>query len=95
MPDAAIVTSQHTCPAVTVLVPHVGGPVMTGSGDVLIGGLPAARVGDQCFCVGPIDKIAKGSSTVFINGKAAARINDPTEHGGIITFGVTTVLIGG
>ena len=81
---------------VTVLVPHVGGPV-TGPGvpTVLIGGLPAAVVGDLCTCVGPPDAIAMGSPTVLIGGRPAARLGDPTAHGGVITLGCPTVIIGG
>jgi hypothetical protein len=45
-------------------------------------------------CVGPPDKIASGSATVFINGKPAARMGDSTSHGGKIVTGCPTVLIG-
>ncbi len=77
-------------------VPHVGGPI-TGPGapTVLIGGMPAAVVGDVCTCVGPPDAIAKGSATVLVGGKPAARIGDTTAHGGVITLGCPTVIIGG
>ena len=96
MPPAARLTDMHTCPAVTVLVPHVGGPIIApGLPTVLIGGLPAARVTDMCVCVGPPDAIAMGSTTVFIGGLMAARIGDPTVHGGVIVAGLPTVMIGG
>jgi uncharacterized Zn-binding protein involved in type VI secretion len=52
-------------------------------------------VGDSCVCVGPPDTIAKGSSTVMIGGKPAARIGDTTVHGGSIVVGAPTVMIGG
>ena len=66
---------MHTCPMVTGVVPHVGGPITgPGSPTVLIGGMPAAVMGDMCVCVGPPDTIAKGSATVMIGGKPAARI---------------------
>jgi uncharacterized Zn-binding protein involved in type VI secretion len=93
---AARITDMHVCPMVTVLVPHVGGPV-TGPGvpTVLIGGLPAAVMGDLCTCVGPPDTIVLGSSTVMIGGKPAARLGDSTAHGGSIVLGEFTVLIGG
>jgi uncharacterized Zn-binding protein involved in type VI secretion len=79
-----------------VLVPHVGGPV-TGPGapTVLIGGLPAACMGDMATCVGPPDTIIKGSATVMIGGKPAARMMDSCAHGGMIVLGCFTVLIGG
>lgn len=96
MPPATRITDMHTCPMVTGVVPHVGGPV-TGPGapTVLIGSLPAAVVGDSCVCVGPPDTIAKGSATVMIIGKPAARIGDTTAHGGSIVLGLPTVMIGG
>jgi len=77
-------------------VPHVGGPV-TGPGvaTVLIGGLPAAVVGDLLVCVGPPDSIVQGSTTVFISGRPAARLGDMTAHGGVIVVGYPTVQIGG
>lgn len=95
MPPAARVTDMHTCPMVTVLVPHVGGPILPpGAPTVLIGGLPAARVTDMLTCVGPPDMIAMGSVGVFINFLPAARMGDPTVHGGVIILGEPTVLIG-
>jgi uncharacterized Zn-binding protein involved in type VI secretion len=62
---------------------------------VLIGGLPAARVGDMAICVGPPDAIIPpGSPTVLIGGLPAARMGDMTAHGGVIVVGCPTVLIG-
>ena len=92
---AATISHFHVCPKTTGQVPHVGGPVIQGSPNVTIGGLPAARVGDTLICVGPPDKIKKGSSSVFINGKEAARMGDSTNHGGVIVMGNPTVIIGG
>lgn len=91
---AARATDMHTCPQVTGIVPHVGGPVIMGSPNVLIGNLPAARVGDPVTCVGPPDTILQGSPTVLINGRPAARMGDATAHGGVIVGGLPTVLIG-
>ncbi len=91
---AARITDMHTCPMVTGTVPHVGGPVASGKGTVLIGGLPAARVSDKATCVGPIDFIVKGSATILIGGLPAARPGDTTAHGGVITTGCPTVLLG-
>ena len=77
-------------------VPHVGGPIVgPGSPTVLIGGLPAAVVGDSCVCAGPPDSIVMGSTTVLISGKPAARMGDTTAHGGVIALGCATVIIGG
>lgn len=91
---AARATDMHTCPDVTGIIPHVGGPIIAGSPNVLIGGLPAARMGDPVTCVGPPDTIMLGSPTVLINGMMAARMGDPTAHGGVIVGGLPTVLIG-
>ncbi|MFL5246135.1 MAG: PAAR domain-containing protein [Gemmataceae bacterium] len=92
---AARVGDMHVCPMVTVLVPHVGGPVLPPGGlPVLIGGMPAARVADMCVCVGPPDVIALGCFTVLIGGMPAARMGDMTAHGGVIAIGCPTVLIG-
>jgi uncharacterized Zn-binding protein involved in type VI secretion len=95
MPPAARVTDMHTCPLVTGVVPHVGGPVLPpGCPTVLIGMMPAARVTDMLTCVGPPDIIAMGSPTVLIGSLMAARIGDPTAHGGVIVLGCPTVMIG-
>ena len=91
---AATIGSLHVCPKSTGKVPHIGGPTVAGSGTVKIGGLPAARVGDKCICIGPPDSISAGSSSVMINGKPAARMGDATAHGGKIVIGNPTVLIG-
>lgn len=96
---AARITDNHVCPMVTPglpPIPHVGGPIIgPGCPTVLIGGMPAALVGDSVTCVGPPDTIAKGSATVMIGGKPAARMGDSTAHGGSIVIGCPTVLIGG
>ena len=93
---AARITDMHVCPMTTGPVPHVGGPILPPGGvTVLIGGLPAARVGDMATCVGPPDAIAKGSATVLISNMPAARIGDSCSHGGAIVAGCPTVLIGG
>ena len=92
---AARLTDLHTCPMVTGVVPHVGGPITApGAPTVLIGGLPAARMGDTATCVGPPDTILAGSPTVLIGNQPAARMGDSTAHGGVITLGCFTVLIG-
>ncbi len=99
MPPAARLTDMHTCPMVTPglpPVPHVGGPIVgPGVPNVLICKLPAAVVGDMATCVGPPDAIVKGSATVMISSRPAARIGDITAHGGSIALGCPTVIIGG
>lgn len=92
---AARLTDMHVCPMVDVLIPHVGGPIdAPGAPTVLIGSLPAARVGDMAVCVGPPDAIVAGAFTVLIGGQPAARMGDSTAHGGEIILGDPTVLIG-
>jgi uncharacterized Zn-binding protein involved in type VI secretion len=75
-------------------IPHVGGPISgPGCPTVLIGGMPAAGIGDMAVCVGPPDAIVMGSPTVLIGGKPAARMGDSCAHGGTIILGCPTVLI--
>lgn len=99
MPSAARITDFHECPMMDpgpVPIPHVGGPIVgPGQATVLIGGLPAAKVGDMLICVGPPDSIVKGSATVMIGGMPAARLGDQTAHGGEIMLGAFNVEIGG
>lgn len=95
MPPAARVTDMHVCPMVTGIVPHVGGPILPPcEPTVLIEFLPAARITDLATCVGPPDSILMGSPTVLIGGLMAARMGDPTVHGGVIVTGAPTVQIG-
>jgi uncharacterized Zn-binding protein involved in type VI secretion len=85
---------MHTCPMVTGVVPHVGGPILPpGCPTVLIAGMPAARVGDMVTCAGPPDSIVMGSTKVMIGGMPAARMGDQTAHGGVIVLGAPTVMI--
>lgn len=88
---------MHSCPMVNPGgSPHVGGPIVgPGVPTVLFGGMPAAVVGDNLVCAGPPDVIAQGSATVLIGGMPVARMGDMTAHGGVITAGLPTVIIGG
>jgi uncharacterized Zn-binding protein involved in type VI secretion len=92
---------MHVCPMVTpgpVPVPHVGGPIAgPGCPTVLIGGLPAAVVGDMAMCsgAGVMDTIVKSSASVMIGGRAAVRMGDASAHGGSVVAGCPTVIIGG
>ena len=83
-----------------------GGSIVMGFPMVLIGGQPAARVGDLHACPmvtgvvphvgGPI--LPPGSPTVLIGGQPAARVSDMATCVGppdtIIPPGCPTVLIG-
>ncbi len=93
MPPAARISDHHVCPKVDP-PPHVGGPISSGESTVIIGHMPAARVGDTAVCVPAQDAISKGEPSVIIGNKDAARLGDPTEHGGKIVAGCPTVLIG-
>ena len=101
MPPAAILLKKHICPIPTMvpLTPHAGqGMIMVGCPTVLIGKMPAARMGDMILCNGVPphpDTIVKGSATVLIGKMPAARMGDMTAMGGNILEGVPTVMIGG
>lgn len=96
MLPAARLTDMHTCPMWTGVVPHVGGPVTApGAPNVLVGNLPAARIGDVVTCTGPPDAIASGVPNILIAGQPAARLTDLTVHGGVIVAGCPQVLYGG
>ena len=96
MRPAARVGDMHVCPLVTGSVPHVGGVALPpGAPTVLIGGMPALRLGDLLTCSGPPDTLIMGSATVLIDDKPAARLGDRTAHGGGIIVGCPTVMIGG
>ena len=96
---AARISDMHVCPMVTVLVPHVGGPILPpGCPTVLIGGLPAACLGDLLTCVGPPDSIVMGSATVLIGAMPAATATSMCVCVGppdVIALGSFTVMIGG
>ncbi|MCE2026838.1 type VI secretion system PAAR protein [Sessilibacter corallicola] len=75
-------------------------PVIQGSGDVMINGIPAARKGDA---LAPHVKpkspphprsISKGSATVFINNQPAVRMGDAIGCGGTLMAGSANVFIG-
>jgi uncharacterized Zn-binding protein involved in type VI secretion len=93
MPPAARVTDPTGHPGM------ISGP---GVPNVLIGGLPAAVVGDLHTCAmpplagpHPPTPIVKGSATVLIGGRPAARMGDLTGCGAPIILGMPTVQIGG
>jgi uncharacterized Zn-binding protein involved in type VI secretion len=59
-------SDSHICPLFDGPKPHAGGVVAVGSATVMIGGLPAARQGDQVVEAGPSNAIALGAPTVSI-----------------------------
>jgi uncharacterized Zn-binding protein involved in type VI secretion len=88
-------TAPHDC--------WSGGNLSSGSGNVLINGIPAARVSDSgtthiWICPGSgshANVVSAGSGSVVINGLAAARMGDPMDCGSVITAGSSNVIIGG
>lgn len=75
--------------------------LVSASGDVMINGKGAGRVGDTyaphgCVVHPPHSgAVASGSATVKINGKSAARVGDPVSCGGSVATGSSNVFIGG
>ncbi|AZI44510.1 PAAR domain-containing protein (plasmid) [Deinococcus psychrotolerans] len=77
------------------------GVTTSGAATVLIGGRPAARMGDAHLETPPIvtpfhgpQVIAGGSSSVLIEGKPAARANDLISCSATLIATQFTVLIG-
>jgi uncharacterized Zn-binding protein involved in type VI secretion len=66
MPAWRVAVDMHTCPLLTVLIPHVGGVIPLGSTTVFINSLPAARQGDAVVEVGPPNPIVGGCPNVLI-----------------------------
>ncbi len=78
--------------------------MITGPGvvTVVIGGLPAAVVGDMHACMmpptagpHPPTPVARGSASVMIGGRPAARVGDAAGCSATIIAGFPTVEIGG
>jgi uncharacterized Zn-binding protein involved in type VI secretion len=92
MPPAARITDQTGHPGV------ITGP---GVASVLIGGVPAAVLGDMHACsfpppaLHPPSPLAKGSGSVLIAGRPAARMGDLTGCGAPVVSGCTSVIVGG
>jgi uncharacterized Zn-binding protein involved in type VI secretion len=81
---------------------HPGVIIGPGVPTVLIGGMPAAVMGDNHACSMPTPAgphpptpIVKGSATVLIGGRMAARMGDVSGCGAPIVMGMPLVEIGG
>lgn len=92
MPAAARITDTTT---------HGGIIVGPGVANVLIGGMPAAVLGDNHICPIPppahlptVSPFPMGSSTVMIGGKPALRVGDSCLCGAAAAVGEPTVIIG-
>lgn len=68
------------------------GMLVEGSRDVVIGGVPAARQGDQATDAHPL---VDGSPNVFIDGRPAAMVGGRTLCGGLVVTGASSVFING
>ncbi|HEX9963210.1 MAG TPA: PAAR domain-containing protein [Pyrinomonadaceae bacterium] len=67
--SAAAGADIHMCATPLPVPPHGPGVVITPSATVMIGNLPAARMGDTILeAVGPPNTITKGEPTVIIGG---------------------------
>lgn len=80
---------------------HGGVVIGPGVPTVLIGGMPAAVMGDNQSCPmvtaghPPTSPFILGSTTVLIGGKPALRITDTSACGAMPLVGCPTVIIGG
>jgi uncharacterized Zn-binding protein involved in type VI secretion len=67
---AARMGDLHTC-ALLSPNPHIGGPIILGAFNVLVGGPPQSRSLDACICVGPPDMVALGHFTTLVGMSGA------------------------
>lgn len=79
---------------------HGGTVVGPGVSTVLIGGMPAAVLGDMHACVipsppphPPSTPFVAGSATVLIQGRPALRAGDSCACGASVAVGAPTVVI--
>jgi len=75
-----------------------GGHIISASSDIIVGGQPAARLGDLHHCPLPhhgVTPIIKGSATVIGDSRPLARIGDMAACGAVIVSGAPTVMAGG
>lgn len=84
------VSTGHGCDSVTTLDGNSTG----NNANVYIGGLGVCCVGDKTVvhniksgnsCVPHVEVVKSGSSTIFIAGKAVARIGDSCDAGVILS----------
>jgi len=79
---------------------HGGTVTGPGAATVLIGGMPAAVVGDMHACVIPppshlpVTPFLKGSTSVMIGGMPAVRAGDACLCGASVVAGAPKVTIG-
>ena len=71
----------------------------SGSPNVFVNGIPAHRQGDSwsVHCVlnsCHASELKSGSSTVYVNGKALGRVDDPVSCGSVVAVGSSNVFAG-
>jgi uncharacterized Zn-binding protein involved in type VI secretion len=90
-------------PAARVGDTTVHGGTVTGPGvpTVLVGGMPAAVMGDMHACVipsppphPPVTPFTMGSATVLVGGRGMLRVGDVCGCGASAAVGSPTVLVG-
>ena len=91
---ASRLTDMHVCPMVTVLVPHVGGPITApGNPTVITMSMVQSKVTDIATCVGPPDMVVMGAVTVTTLSMPCTRLTSQCAHGGMVVLGAPTVLM--
>lgn len=85
---AARITDPTACP----VSGHGESPIVSGSPDVILEGLAAARFNDQTQCGSLI--VGGEAPTVWINGMRAAVVGSQGDHGNQVTSGASTIIFG-
>jgi uncharacterized Zn-binding protein involved in type VI secretion len=80
------------CGGLAKVAAQTSSPITQGSPDTMIGGKPAARVGDGTASGAPV---VEGSRDVFINGRPAAISGGRNRCGGVVVGGSSNVFING
>src|SRR5258707_13680974 len=81
-----------SCCGLTVVAAQPAGVVTQGSPDTMVGGKPAARVGDGTATGAPV---VEGSRDVFINGRPAAIAGGRKGCGGLVAGRASTMFANG
>ncbi len=85
----------HTCPLTHGdQQPHQGGPILTGSKNVLFNGRGAARFKDTAVCQYQNDHIKQTADNIHVNAMPIAFKAATTMHGGKITTGSANITTG-
>ncbi|MGL5920158.1 MAG: PAAR domain-containing protein [Bacteroidales bacterium] len=94
MKQIVTINTNHVCPMVTGVTPHIGGPIVgPGNSGILIDGTPVSVIGDTCICCGPPDVVVQGYSGVLADGMPITVQNCMTAHGGVIPMGIPGVIV--